>query len=96
MKLSWRLQRHSRPLLPNLKGHHTTTDIRTGVVVNSEQVCKQCGLQLPSLALYPAELKNSAGGYLNLVETDPQKVLDSIRVGMSQVNDQIQSTLGRF
>jgi len=59
-------------------------------------VCKQCGLQLPSLALYPAELKNSAGGYFNLVETDPQKVLDSIRVGMSQVNDQIQSTLGRF
>ena len=59
-------------------------------------VCKQCGLQLPSLALYPAELKNSAGGYFNLVETDPQKVLDSIRVGMSQVNNQIQSTLGRF
>ena len=59
-------------------------------------VCKQCGLQLPSLALYPADSKNSAGGYFNLVEVDPQKVLDSIRVGMSQVNDQIQSTLGRF
>jgi hypothetical protein len=59
-------------------------------------VCKQCGLHLPSLALYPADSKNSAGGYFNLVGVDPQNVLDSIRVGMSQVNDQIQSTLGRF
>jgi hypothetical protein len=59
-------------------------------------VCKQCGLHLPSLALYPTDSKNSAGGYFNLVETNSQKVLDSIRVGMSQVNDQLQSTLGRF
>ena len=65
-------------------------------ICEQRTVCKQCGLHLPSLALYPTDSKNSAGGYFNLVETNSQKVLDSIRVGMSQVNDQLQSTLGRF
>ncbi|MDO7714761.1 MAG: hypothetical protein MUP93_07780 [Pirellulales bacterium] len=60
------------------------------------RACKQCGLHLPSVAMYPADEKESAGGYLNLADANPQKVFEDIRVGLSQVNDQIQSTLGRF
>ena len=60
------------------------------------RTCKQCGLHLPSFAMYPANTKESAGGYLNLADANPQKVFEDIRVGLSQVNDQIQSTLGRF
>ncbi len=60
------------------------------------RTCKQCGLHLPSFAMYPADMKESAGGYLNLADANPQKVFEDIRVGLSQVNDQIQSTLGRF
>ncbi len=60
------------------------------------RACKQCGLHLPSVAMYPADAKESAGGYLNLADANPQKVFEDIRVGLSQVNDQIQSTLGRF
>ncbi|MFL2863464.1 MAG: hypothetical protein ACJ0BJ_12845 [Pirellulales bacterium] len=60
------------------------------------RTCKQCGLHLPSFAMYPADTKESAGGYLNLADANPQKVFEDIRVGLSQVNDQIQSTLGRF
>ena len=60
------------------------------------RTCKQCGLHLPSVAMYPADTKESAGGYLNLADANPQKVFEDIRIGLSQVNDQIQSTLGRF
>lgn len=60
------------------------------------RICKQCGLHLPSFAMYPTDTKESAGGYLNLADANPQKVFEDIRVGLSQVNDQIQSTLGRF
>ena len=60
------------------------------------RTCKQCGLHLPSFAMYPADTEESAGGYLNLADANPQKVFEDIRVGLSQVNDQIQSTLGRF
>ena len=60
------------------------------------RTCKQCGLHLPSFAMYPADTKESAGGYLNLADANPQKVFEDIRIGLSQVNDQIQSTLGRF
>lgn len=60
------------------------------------RICKQCGLHLPSVAMYPTDTKESAGGYLNLADANPQKVFEDIRVGLSQVNDQIQSTLGRF
>ena len=60
------------------------------------RTCKQCGLHLPSVAMYPTDTKESAGGYLNLADANPQKVFEDIRVGLSQVNDQIQSTLGRF
>ena len=60
------------------------------------RTCKQCGLHLPSFAMYPADTKESAGGYLNLADANPKKVFEDIRIGLSQVNDQIQSTLGRF
>ena len=60
------------------------------------RTCKQCGLHLPSFAMYPADTKESVGGYFNLADANPQKVFEDIRVGLSQVNDQIQSTLGRF
>ena len=60
------------------------------------RTCKQCGLHLPSFAMYPTETKESVGGYFNLADANPQKVFEDIRVGLSQVNDQIQSTLGRF
>ena len=60
------------------------------------RTCKQCGLHVPSFAMYPADPKESAGGYLNLADANPQKVFEDIRIGLSQVNDQIQSTLGRF
>ena len=60
------------------------------------RTCKQCGLYLPSFAMYPTDTKESVGGYLNLADANPQKVFEDIRVGLSQVNDQIQSTLGRF
>jgi len=46
--------------------------------------------------MYPTDTKESAGGYLNLADANPKKVFEDIRVGLSQVNDQIQSTLGRF
>ncbi len=46
--------------------------------------------------MYPADTKESAGVYLNLADANPQKVFEDIRVGLSHVNDQIQSTLGRF
>ena len=60
------------------------------------RTCKQCGLHVPSFAMYPADPKESAGGYLNLADANPQKVFEDIRIGLSRVNDQIQSTLGRF
>ena len=60
------------------------------------RTCKQCGLHLPSFAMYPTDTKESAGRYLNLADANPKKVFEDIRVGLSQVNDQIQSTLGRF
>ena len=46
--------------------------------------------------MYPADTKESVSGYFNLADANPQKVFEDIRVGLSQVNDQIQSTLGRF
>ncbi len=60
------------------------------------RTCKQCGLHLPSFAMYPVDTKESAGGYLNLADANPTKVFEDIRIGLSQMNDQIQSTLGRF
>ncbi len=60
------------------------------------RTCKQCGLHLPSFAMYPADTRESVGGYFNFADAKPQKVFEDIRVGLSQVNDQIQSTLGRF
>ena len=60
------------------------------------RTCKQCGLHLPSFAMYPTDTEESAGGYLNLADANPKKVFEDIRIGLSQVNDQIQSTLGRF
>ena len=72
------------------------TECKGWCTCQERRTCKQCGRHLPSFAMYPTDTKESAGGSLNLADTNPQKVFKDIRVGLSQVNDQIQSTLGRF
>lgn len=82
---------------PPPSGSHTqVTACKGWCTCQERRTCKQCGLHLPSFAMYPTDTKESAGGYLNLADANPQKVFEDIRVGLSQVNDQIQSTLGRF